>query len=133
MTPPNPYVALGVVLGSLLALAGAFTAGYVVRGWKDGAAAGRAATTTEAAEDTRDFNIEAIGTAAGAAAAAAVNQNRSDTDASTQRIRTVVVPGDCARVPDGIVRELAEAAADTNAALGVGVRPGAAGAGAGPD
>lgn len=121
---PWTYVVAGALL---LGTAGAgFGSGYMVRGWKCGKAAGAAVTRTERAEDTRDENIETIASAAASAAAAAVNQNRSDTHASVHTIRTVEVAGDCRAVPDVILRELRAGTDAANAALGVGVRPGAA-------
>ncbi|MDR7193365.1 hypothetical protein [Luteimonas terrae] len=47
-----------------------------------------------------------------------------------ERIRTVEVPGDCTRVPDGIVREHTATRADVNAQIRGSVRPATAGPGA---
>lgn len=124
----NPYF----ILAGVLALVGAFGGGY----WRGNVAAsdaceadkGRAVVKTEAAEDTRDENIEAIATAAATATAAAMNQNRGSTNESSERIRTVVVPADCRAVDPAILFELRAARDDANAALGVGVRPVATGA-----
>jgi len=123
----NPYL----ILAGMLALVGAFGGGY----WRGNVAAsdaceaekGRAAVKVEAAEDDRDANIEAIATAAATATAAAMNENRGATNESSERIRTVVVPGACRAVDPAILRELREARDDANAALGIGVRPDPAG------
>jgi len=123
----NPYL----ILAGVLAIIGAFGGGY----WRGNVAAsdaceaekGRAVVKAEAAEDTRDVNIEAIATAAATATAAAMNENRDTTNESTERIRTIVVPGACRAVDPAILFELRQARDDANAALGVGVRPDAAG------
>lgn len=129
---PKAYaVAVVVMLGfGLTGLLGGFVGGYVVRGWKCKASAGTAAAKVERVEDRRDENIEAIASATAGAVAAAITENRSDTHASVHTIRTVEVPAACRDVPADILRELRAGAESANAALGVGVRPGAAGAGA---
>ena len=124
----NPYF----ILAGVLALVGAFGGGY----WRGNVAASDACaadkldvvTKVESTEDTRDENIEAIATAAATATAAAMNQNRGSTNESSERIRTVVVPGACRAVDPAILFELRAARDDANAALGIGVRPVAAGA-----
>lgn len=124
----NPYFILAGVLALVGAGGGGFLYGRSVG--KDACVAKAAieAGRVEAAEDTRDENIEAIATAAATAAAAALNDNRGTTYESVERIRTVEVPADCRSVDHGILRELRAARDGANAALGVGVRPGAAGA-----
>lgn len=126
----NPWTY--VVLVVVLAITGAsgFIGGYVVRGWRCTAGAGKAAAKVERVEDKRDDNIDAIASAAAGAAAAAVNDNRSSTDESAERIRKVFVAAPCSSVPAPVLLELRAARDHANAALGVGVRPGAAGAGA---
>ena len=124
----NPYLILAGVLAFGGACGGSFMYGRSVAADKCEADKGRAVVKVEAAEDTRDANIEAIATAAATATAAAMNENRGATNESSERIRTVVVPGACRAVDPAILRELREAADDANAALGVGVRPVAAGA-----
>ena len=124
----NPYL----ILAGVLAIIGAFGGGY----WRGNVAASDACkaekldvvTKVESTEDTRDANIEAIATAAATATAAAMNANRGSTNESSERIRTVVVPGACRAVDPAILRELRQARDDANAALGVGVRPDPAGA-----
>lgn len=124
----NPHL----ILAGVLAIVGAFGGGY----WRGNVAAsdaceaekGRAVVKTEAAEDTRDANIEAIATAAATATAAAMNENRGVTNESSERIRTIVVPGACRAVDPAILFELRQARDDANAALGGSLRPGAAGA-----
>ena len=124
----NPYL----ILAGVLALVGAFGGGY----WRGNVAASDACkaekldvvTKVESTEDARDANIEAIATAAATATAAAMNENRGATNESSERIRTIVVPGACRAVDPAILLELRQARDDANAALGVGVRPDAAGA-----
>ena len=123
----NPYLILAGVLAIVGACGGSFMYGRSVEADKCEADKGRAVVKVEAAEDTRDEKIEAIATAAATATAAAMNANRGTTNESTERIRTVVVPGACRAVDPAILRELREARDDANAALGVGVRPDAAG------
>lgn len=123
----NPYL----ILGAGLAIGAAAGVGY----WRGHTAAtdacvadaAKLAGKVEAAEDKRDTNVEAIATAAATAAAAALNENRGTTHESVERIRTVVVPADCRAVDPDILRELRAARDGANAALGIGVRPGAAG------
>ena len=124
----NPYFILAGVLAIGCAGGGGFLYGRSVESDKCEADKGRAVVKTEAAEDTRDENIEAIATAAATATAAAMNANRGSTNESSERIRTVVVPGACRAVDPAILFELRAARDDANAALGVGVRPVAAGA-----
>lgn len=123
----NPYFILAGVLALIGAGGGGFLYGRSVEADACEADKGRAVVKVEAAEDTRDENIEAIATTAAIAAAAALNENRGATNESTERIRTVVVPGACRAVDPAILRELHAARDDANAALGVGVRPAAAG------
>ena len=123
----NPYLILGAVLAVGGAFGGGFLYGKSVEADACIADAAKQAGKVEAAEDTRDENIEAIATAAATAAAAALNDNRGTTHESAERIRTVMVPADCRRVDPDILRELRAARDGANAALGVGVRPGAAG------
>lgn len=123
----NPYVILAGVLAFGAACGGSFLYGKSVEADACEAAKGRAVVKTEAAEDRRDENIEAIATAAATAAAAALNENRGTTYESVERIRTVEVPADCRRVDPVVLRELRAARDGANAALGVGVRPVAAG------
>lgn len=123
----NPYVILAGVLAVGAACGGSFLYGKSVEADACEAAKGRAVVKTEAAEDTRDENIEAIAVAAAIAAAAAMNENRGATNESSERIRTIVVPSACRAVDPAILRELRSAADDANAALGVGMRPAPAG------
>ena len=92
------------------------------------AANGKANAKIEKAEDKRDLAVEDIATATATAVAQELNRTRSETDESAERIRTVVVPGTCRAVDPFILRELRQARDDTNAALGVSVRPSPAGA-----
>jgi len=126
----SPYVWLGALLALLGALGGGYWWGHSAAAASCAARAGKASAKIEQAEDRRDANIEAIATATGASVAAALSANRGSTDESTERIRTVVVPGACAAVDPDILRELRAARDDANAALGVGVRPASSGASA---
>jgi hypothetical protein len=125
LNPLRPYMPL-IGLVALLAYGGGMY-------WWGGsnarnacaAANGKASAKVEQTEDKRDANIEEIATAAARATAAELNLNRGQTDESTDRIRTVVVPGACRTVDPGIVRELRQARDDANAALGIRMRPGA--------
>lgn len=128
MTLLNPWVWLGALLALLLAAAGGYWRGHSAASTACQAKAGAASAAVKDAQDTRDLAVEAIATATAAAVSAGLAENRSATDESTDRIRTVVVPGPCRAVDPGIVRELRQARDDANAALGVGVRPAAAGA-----
>ena len=123
----NPWV----ILAGLLLLGGSVTGGYVwgARNAAALCAASNAKATgkIEKAEDQRDANVDAIGASTSAQVASEVNQNRGSTDESAERIRTVYVRGDCRDVDPGILRELRAARDDANAALGIGVRPVAAG------
>lgn len=123
----NPYLILGAVLAIGGAAGGGYWFGHSVASDACIAKAAKDAGKVEAAEDKRDTNIEAIATAAASAAAAAMNDNRGTTYESVERIRTVEVPADCRRVDPVVLRELRAARDGANAALGVGVRPGAAG------
>lgn len=127
----NPYFILAGVLAFGAACGGSFLYGRSVEADACDAEKFDVVTKVESTEDTRDENIEAIATAAATAAAAALNENRGATNESTERIRTVVVPGACRAVDPAILRELRAATDDANAALGVGVRPAEAGAAAG--
>ncbi len=124
----NPYLILAGVLAFGSACGGSFLYGKSVEADACEAEKGRVVVKTEAAEDTRDANIEAIATAAATATAAAMNENRGATNESSERIRTIVVPGACRAVDPSILFELRQARDDANAALGVGVRPDPAGA-----
>lgn len=123
----TPYLILGAVLAIGGAAGGGYWFGHSVASDACIAKAAEDAGKVEAAEDKRDTNIEAIATAAASAAAAAMNENRGSTYESVERIRTVEVPADCRRVDPVVLRELRAARDGANAALGVGVRPGAAG------
>lgn len=74
--------------------------------------------------------IDGIAAASAVNTAAHLNTNRSATDESAERIRTVVVPGDCRRVDPAVVRELRGARDEANAAIGAGLRQGPAGSAA---
>lgn len=124
----NPYFILAGVLAFGAACGGSFLYGKSVEADKCEAAKSRVVTKVESAEDARDENIEAIATAAATATAAAMNANRGSTNESSERIRTIVVPGACRAVDPAILFELRAAADDANAALRAGVRPVAAGA-----
>lgn len=124
----NPYVILGVVLAIGAAAGGGYWRGHVAATNACAANAAKEIGMVEAAEDRRDANIEAIATAAATATAAAMNENRGATNESSERIRTVVVPGPCRAVDPAILLELRQARDDANAALGVGLRPDTAGA-----
>lgn len=124
---PWTYVAAGAVL--LAVAAGSFGAGYMVRGWKCGAGAAKAAAKVEAAEDRRDQNIEAIGTRTRESVHAAEADTRGTADESAARIRTIVMPGPCRDVDPVVLHELDAARDRINAKIGGGVRPGAADAG----
>lgn len=123
----NPYLILGAVLAIGAAAGGGYWRGHVAATNACAANAAKEVGKVEAAEDRRDENIEAIATAAATAAAAALNENRGTTYESVERIRTVEVPADCRRVDPVVLRELRAARDGANAALGVGVRPVAAG------
>lgn len=122
----NPWTYLIVVAVMALSIGGGYRLGHTAATTSCAAKAGKAAAKVEAAEDRRDANIDAIGATTATGVAGALNQNRGTTDDSVERIRTIVVPGDCRAVDPGIVRELRAARDDANAALGVGLRPGTA-------
>ena len=124
----NPWTYLIAVVVLILAVGGGYRWGSTAAATSCQAKAGTAKAKVEGVEDARDEAIDKIGADTSSASSAALNQNRGDTDESIERIRTVLVPGDCVAVDPGIVRELRAARDDANAALGVGLRPGAAGA-----
>jgi hypothetical protein len=123
----NPYFILAGVLAIGCSGGGGFLYGRSVEADACDADKLDVVTKVESTEDTRDENIEAIATAAATATAAAMNANRGSTNESTERIRTVVVPGACRAVDPAILFELRQARDDANAALGIGVRPAEAG------
>src|SRR5690606_26396006 len=92
------------------------------------AKAGAAAAKAERAEDQRDEAIDGIGAATVAGRSAAEGETRSATHASVERIRTVVVPGDCRAVDPVVLRELDEGRERVNAKIRSGLRQRAAGA-----
>lgn len=118
----NPWTWLIAAAVLLSAVGGGYWWGHTAAANSCAAKAGKAGAKVEAAEDRRDANIDAIASATAGAVAAALTQNRSSTDESVERIRTVVVPGACSAVDPAIVRELRDARDGINAALGVGVR-----------
>jgi hypothetical protein len=124
----NPWVWLIAAAVLLASVGGGYWWGHTAAATSCKAKAGAATTKVEKVEDRRDENIDKIAAATAGAVAAALNENRGSTDESTERIRTVVVPGACRAVDPGILRELRAARDDANAALGIGVRPGASGA-----
>ena len=123
----NPWLILAVVLAIGCSGGGGFLYGRSVEADACEAEKGKAVVKVEAAEDTRDEKIEAIATAAATATAAAMNANRGSTNESSERIRTVVVPGACRAVDPSILFELRASRDDANAALGAGLRSAAAG------
>ena len=88
---------------------------------------GAATAKVERAEDKRDLAVEDIASATASAVANELRNNRSDGDESSERIRTIAVPGNCRAVDPVVLRELDSARDHINAALGVSVRPSAAG------
>jgi hypothetical protein len=126
----NPYAWLIAAAVLLSSGGGGYWWGHTAAATSCKAAAIKPLTKAANAGARRDAHVDAIGQASAAATDAALNRNRNATDESAQRIRTVVVPGPCRLVDPGILRELRNARDGTNAALGVGVRQGAAGAGA---
>lgn len=122
MITPNPYAWLAALLILIATGAGCYWWGGNNARNACAAANGKANAKLESAEDKRDTNIEQIATAAARATAAEMNQNRGQTDESSERIRTVVVPGACRAVDPGIVRELRQARDDANTALGIRMR-----------
>ena len=127
----NPWVLLGAVLVLVGASTGAFLYGKEVG--RDGLIAEQAedAERTRERDAERATNTEAIATAAGAAVAVALNQNTGATNESMERIRTVVVPGECRDADPVVVSELRAGQVDINAALRGGLRRIAAAAGTG--
>lgn len=123
----NPYLILAGVLAFGAACGGSFLYGKSVEADACDADKLDVVTKVESTEDERDEKIEAIATAVATATAAAMNENRGATNESSERIRTVVVPGACRAVDPAILFELRQARDDANAALGIGVRPDAAG------
>ena len=123
----NPYAILAAVLFWLASVAGAYWWGSSSASDACAAKAGKASAKVEAAEDRRDAAIDDIGADTRTAVDNERNLNKGRTNESAQRIRTVVVPGDCRRIDPAIVRELQQATDDANAALGVGMRPAPAG------
>ena len=127
----NPWLILGVVLAFVAGTTGAFFYG------KDVGRDDLIAEQAEQAEKTRErdaeraTNTEAIATAAGAAVAMALNQNAGVSNESVERIRTVLVPGECRAADPVVVSELRAGQADINAALRGGLRRIAAATGAG--
>lgn len=121
LNPIRPYLRL-IGLVALLAYGGGMY-------WWGGsnarnacaAKAGKASAKIEAREDRRDQAVDAIGAETDKAVNTEQNLNRSRTDESAHRIRTVVVPGNCRAVDPAVVRELQQAADDANATLGSGL------------
>lgn len=118
----NPYAWLIAVVVLALAVCGGYWWGHTAAATSCAAKAGAAGARVERAEDRRDANVEAIATATAAAVAATITENRGSTDESTERIRTVVVPGACRRADPVVVRELRAARDDVNAAIRAGLR-----------
>lgn len=123
----NPWTYLVLLLGCALLVFGGYRWGARATADHFQAATGKTLEQAIVAANKVSVAVDRIGADTTHAIAAAVNDNRGSTDESTERIRTVVVPGDCRAVPADIVRELAAARDDANAALRAGVRPGATG------
>ena len=124
---PPEYRALAIVLALGLFGGGMYWWGGNNARNACAAANGKANTKVEKAEDKRDLAIDKIATATADALAVKLNQNRSETNEQAERIRTVYVRPECRAVQPDIVRELRQARDGVNAALGVRVRPDAAG------
>jgi hypothetical protein len=123
----NPYTPLVAALLLVASFIGGCVHGQ--RGAKDAcvAAAGAALAGAKGAQDTRDAAIDTLGAQTAAGRDAAVNDTRSTAHASAERIRTVVVPGDCRDVDPVVLRETGEAIDRVNAKIRSGVRQRAAG------
>lgn len=130
MNLANPYFWLSVVVLSLALAGGGYWFGCKTTADHFKAATGTSLEAAIKAGNRKGGAIDAIGSATAQTTAAAVNDNRGSTDESVARIRTIVVPGPCGDVPAPILRELRAARDDANAALGAGLRPGAAQPGA---
>ena len=126
----NPYFLLSVVVLSLALVGGGYWFGCRTTADHFKAATGKSLEQAIADANKVGAAVDKIGADTAKTTGAAINDNRGSTDESTARIRTIVVPGDCRAVDPGIVRELDAARSEANAALGAGLRPGAAGAAA---
>lgn len=124
----NPWAWLIAAVVLLAAVGAGYWWGRSAATTACAAKAGTGAAKIEAAEDKRDERIDAVAAATASAVAAALNQNRSSADESAARILTVEVPAPCRAVDPVSLRELRAARDDANAALGISVRPDAAGA-----
>jgi hypothetical protein len=130
VNPLNPYAWLIAVAVLLSSVGGGYWWGHTAAATSCAAKAGKAVGKAVDVGDRRDTKVDAIGQSTAAATGAALNRNRNATDESVERIRTVIVPGPCRAVDPAILRELRAARDGANTALGIGVRPGSAGAGA---
>lgn len=121
----NPWFWLVLVVGLLVLVGGGYWWGATNASAACGNDAGKQANRAEAAEDARDSAVDAVGERTRAATNAAYNDTRGTADERAQRIRTVVVPGDCRAVDPAIVRELDDARERINAKIRGDLRPGA--------
>lgn len=117
----NPYSILAALLILLATNAGSYWLGGSNARNACAADNGKAAAKVEKREDRRDQAVDTIGADTRQAVNTEQNLNRSKTDESAHRIRTVVVPGNCRAVDPAVVRELQQAADDANAALRSGL------------
>lgn len=128
MTPialiPVQYRALAIVLALVLFGGGMYWWGGNNARNACAAKQGKASAKVEKAEDKRDEQVEKIATATATAVARELAMAKGETNESADRIRVVEVPIACRSVDPGIVRELRQARADANAALGVRLRSG---------
>lgn len=123
----NPYVIVGVVLLWLGTVAGGGFIGHRMASNACKASAGVVLAENKGAQDARDASIDTIGAQTAAGRDAAAHDTRSATHASAERIRTVVVPGDCRDVDPVVLRETGEGVDRVNAKIRSGLRQRAAG------
>lgn len=130
---------LGWIIAGALVLAG--ISGFI--GYQMGQGSERTRCERDTAQATiepaqklakRDAAVDAIGADTAQQRDTVTHDLTSRSHAAQTRIVTVEVPGDCTRVPDGIVREHDASRTYVNTQIRGGVRPTVAGTGApGPD
>lgn len=123
----NPYVIVGVVLAWLGTVAVVGFGGHRMASNACKAEAGVVVSENKGVQDARDGTIDTIGAQTAAGRDAAVNDTRSTTHASAERIRTVVVPGDCRNVDPVVLQELEAGRERINAKIRDGLRQRSAG------
>lgn len=118
----NPYTPLVGLLLLVIAFIGGCVHGKRGAEQACGNAVGIAGAAIKGAQDARDGAIDAIGAQTTAGRDAALNDTRSTAHASAERIRTVVVPGDCRDVDPVVLRETGEGIDRVNTKIRGGLR-----------